>query len=73
MGYFPWGGKVDNMGSSGRAVVIQYKREHAPRQYGDPVSARDAMCDFSRELFVVHEQEIDLLEVVDDEFFETVG
>lgn len=49
------------------------KREHAPRQYGDPVSTRDAMCDLSRELFVVHKQEIDLPEVVDDEFFETVG
>lgn len=44
-----------------------------PGQYGDPVSTRDAMCDLSREPFVVHKQEIDLLEVVDDEFFETVG
>lgn len=74
MDCFPWGGEVDNAGSSDRVVeVIQYKREHAPRQYGDPVPTRDAMCDLSRELFVVHKQEIDLPEVVDDEFFETVG
>ena len=67
---FPWwrGGR-----QSDRAFeVMQYKREYAPRQDGDPVPTRDTMCDLSRELFVVHKQEIDLPEVVDDEFFETV-
>ena len=59
---------------SDRAIeAIQYKREHAPRQDSDSVPTRDAMCDLCRELFVVHKQEIDLPEVVDDEFFKTVG
>ena len=62
------------MGSSDRAVeVMQNKKGHAPRQYGDPVPTRDAVCDLRRELFVVHKQEVDLLDVVDNEFFEAVG
>ena len=31
------------------------------------------MCDLSREFFVVHEQEVDFLDVVDHESFEAVG
>ena len=30
------------------------------------------MCDLSRKLFVVHKQEVDFLEVIDNEFFEAV-
>ena len=56
-----------------QVIVVVKKGEHAPRQDSDPVPTRDAMCDFSRELFVVHKQEVDLLEVVDNEFFETAG
>ena len=31
------------------------------------------MCDLRREFFVVHEQEVDFLDVVDNESFEAVG
>jgi len=44
-----------------------------PRQDDNPIPTRDAVRNLSRELFVVHKQEVDFSEVVDDEFFETVG
>jgi hypothetical protein len=53
-------------------LVIQYKREHAPRQDSDPIPTGDAVRDLSRELFVVHEQEVDLLDIVHHELFEAV-
>ena len=31
------------------------------------------MCDLRREFFVVHEQEVDFLDVIDNESFEAVG
>jgi hypothetical protein len=52
---------------------IQNKIEYVPRQDGNPVPTRDAVCDLGREFFVVHEQEVDLLEIVNDEFFEAIG
>jgi hypothetical protein len=57
----------------GRGSNRAKKWEHAPRQNGDPVPTRDTMCDLSRELFVVHKQEVDLFDVIDNEFFEAVG
>ena len=54
-------------------VIIVGRRDTAPLQDRYPVAAAHVVCNLRRKALVVHEQEVDLPDVANQEFFEAVG